>query len=125
MPAFRASRNCFEVRYLQKQRPHGAEFNKSHVQNLVRMTERQHHGELPGVFQNVGHRLQSVAEPSASAEAYASATGDCQKPATSDVAREGLILDYDKAGRLVSLEFALATELPPALVKEKPAKYGR
>ena len=62
------------------------------------------------------------------------------KVAMSDEAREGLILDYDKAGRLVSLElldaseqikhpesveFALATESSPALVKEKSAKYGR
>jgi uncharacterized protein YuzE len=60
--------------------------------------------------------------------------------AVSDEAREGLILDYDKAGRLVSLElldaseqigqpesveFALGTAPTPALVKEKPAKYAR
>lgn len=58
----------------------------------------------------------------------------------SDEARDGLILDYDKTGRLVSIElldaseqikqpesveFALASESAPALVKEKPAKYGR
>jgi uncharacterized protein YuzE len=62
------------------------------------------------------------------------------KVAESDEARDGLILDYDKSGRLVSLElldasdqikqpesveFALASEPAPALVKEKPAKYGR
>ena len=62
------------------------------------------------------------------------------KVAVSDEAREGLILDYDKAGRLVSLElldaseqirqpesveFALATGPVPALLKEKPAKYRR
>jgi uncharacterized protein YuzE len=62
------------------------------------------------------------------------------KVAVSDEVREGLILDYNKAGRLVSLElldaseqirqpesveFALATEPSPALVKEKRSKYGR
>ena len=62
------------------------------------------------------------------------------KVAVSDEVREGLILDYDKAGHLVSLElldaleeirqpesveFALATEPAPALLKEKPAKYGK
>jgi uncharacterized protein YuzE len=62
------------------------------------------------------------------------------KVAVSDEAREGLILDYDKSGRLVSLElldasdqiqqpesveFALAPEPAPALVREKPSKYGR
>ena len=64
------------------------------------------------------------------------------KVAESDEAREGLILDYDKAGRLVSLElldaseqikqpesieFALASAEPTgALVREKPAKrYSR
>ncbi len=62
------------------------------------------------------------------------------KVAVSDEAREGLILDFDKAGRLVSLElldaseqikqpesveFALAAVPAPALVKEKSAKYGR
>ncbi len=63
------------------------------------------------------------------------------KVAESDEAREGLILDYDKAGRLVSLElldaseqikqpgsieFALASgETSAALVPEKSAKrYG-
>ncbi len=62
------------------------------------------------------------------------------KVAMSDEVREGLILDYDKAGHLVSLElldaseeirepesveFALATEPAPSLLKEKPAKYGK
>lgn len=62
------------------------------------------------------------------------------KVAVSDEAREGLVLDYDRAGRLVSLElydaservkqpesveFALATAPEPVMVKEKPAKYGR
>ena len=62
------------------------------------------------------------------------------KVATSDEVRDGLILDYDKAGHLVSLElldaseeirepesveFALATEPAPSLLKEKPAKYGK
>ena len=62
------------------------------------------------------------------------------KVAESDEARDGLILDYDKGGRLVSLElldasdqikepesveFALASEPALALVREKPAKYGR
>ncbi len=64
------------------------------------------------------------------------------KVAVSDEAREGLILDYDRAGRLVSLElldasdqikqpesveFALASESEPAsVVREKPAKkYGK
>jgi YD repeat-containing protein len=57
--------------------------------------------------------------------------------AVSDEAREGLILDYDKAGRLVSIEmldaseavrqpesveFALAVEPAPALLKEKPGE---
>jgi uncharacterized protein YuzE len=62
------------------------------------------------------------------------------KVAVSDEAREGLILDYDKAGRLVSLElldaseqirqpdsveFALASADAPSLVREKPSKkYG-
>jgi Protein of unknown function (DUF2283) len=62
------------------------------------------------------------------------------KIAVSDEAREGLILDYDKAGRPVSLEllntteavrqpesveFALAAEPAPALLKEKPVKCGK
>lgn len=62
------------------------------------------------------------------------------KVAVSDEAREGLVLDYDRAGRLVSLElfdaservkqpesveFALAAAPEPVMVKEKPAKYGR
>ena len=62
------------------------------------------------------------------------------KVAISDEVREGLILDYDKAGHLVSLElldaseeirepesveFALATEPAPSLLKEKPARYGK
>ncbi len=62
------------------------------------------------------------------------------KVAMSDEVREGLILDYDKAGHLVSLElldaseeirepesveFALATEPAPSLLKEKPARYGK
>ncbi len=62
------------------------------------------------------------------------------KVALSDETRDGLILDYDKSGRLGSLElldaserikqpesveFALATEPSPAMVKEKTAKYGR
>ena len=63
------------------------------------------------------------------------------KVAESDEVREGLILDYDKSGRVVSLElldasdqisqplsveFALAAANPsPAAVREKPAKrYG-
>jgi uncharacterized protein YuzE len=60
--------------------------------------------------------------------------------AVSDEAREGLVLDYDKDGRLVSLElfdaseqvkqpesveFALAAEPEPVMIKEKPSKYGR
>jgi uncharacterized protein YuzE len=63
------------------------------------------------------------------------------KVADSDEVREGLILDYDKAGRLVSLElldaseqirqpdsveFALASADSHSLVREKPAKsYGK
>jgi uncharacterized protein YuzE len=63
------------------------------------------------------------------------------KVADSDEVREGLILDYDKAGRLVSLElldaseqirqpesveFALAAVDAHSLVREKPTKkYGR
>ena len=63
------------------------------------------------------------------------------KVADSDEVREGLILDYDKVGRLVSLElldaseqirqpesveFALAPVNAPSLVREKPTKkYGR
>ena len=62
------------------------------------------------------------------------------KVAVSDEAREGLILDYDKGGRLVSLElldaseavrqpesveFALSAEPAPALLKEKSVKYGK
>ncbi|MBM4045359.1 MAG: DUF2283 domain-containing protein [Planctomycetes bacterium] len=64
------------------------------------------------------------------------------KVAESDEAREGLILDYDRAGRLVSIElldaseqvrapqsveFALAAAEPEAtLLREKPARrYGR
>jgi len=62
------------------------------------------------------------------------------KVAVSDEAREGLILDYDKAGHLVSLElldaseqikqpesveFAIASNPALALVREKPAKYGK
>ena len=62
------------------------------------------------------------------------------KAAMSDEVREGLILDYDKAGHLVSLElldasqeirdpesveFALATEPASSLLKEKPARYGK
>ncbi|MBM3889309.1 MAG: DUF2283 domain-containing protein [Verrucomicrobia bacterium] len=64
------------------------------------------------------------------------------KVAESDEAREGLILDYDKAGQLISLElldaseqvkqpesveFALAEEDSPlAVVGEKPDKpYGK
>jgi uncharacterized protein YuzE len=62
------------------------------------------------------------------------------KVAVSDEARDGLVLDYDKAGRLVSLElfdaseqikqpesveFVLASEPEPVMVKEKPAKYGQ
>jgi uncharacterized protein YuzE len=62
------------------------------------------------------------------------------KVADSDEVREGLILDYDKAGRLVSLElldaseqirqpesveFALASADAPPLVREKSSKkYG-
>jgi uncharacterized protein YuzE len=62
------------------------------------------------------------------------------KVADSDEIREGLILDYDKAGCLVSLElldaseqirqpesveFALASVNAPSLVREKPTKkYG-
>jgi len=62
------------------------------------------------------------------------------KVAVSDEVRDGLVLDYDKAGRLVSLElfdaseqikqpesveFALASKSDVAVVREKPAKYGR
>jgi YD repeat-containing protein len=64
------------------------------------------------------------------------------KVAESDETREGLILDYDRAGRLVSIElldaseqvrapqsveFALAAaESEATLVREKPARrYGR